>query len=119
MSLWSPATSLSLSKNFCGKKWVYASTRMVIGNSLPGCLCFGGRFLASRLCAVTYREGTRLASVSRAITRAGIAADPDARLEPFHGKRAVMRHAVLHFKTRPPTTDHCALDRNVVTVAGR
>src|SRR5262249_58497233 len=30
-----------------------------------------------------------------------------------------MREAVLHFKTRPPATDHCALDRNFVTEAGR
>src|SRR5215469_10794816 len=30
-----------------------------------------------------------------------------------------MRQAMLHLKTRPPTTDHCALDRNFVTVACR
>jgi hypothetical protein len=28
MSLYSPATSIILSKNFFGKKWVYASIRM-------------------------------------------------------------------------------------------
>src|SRR5215472_7076164 len=133
MSLWSPAISSMRSKNFLGKKCVYASIRMDVA---PG-RCSGSVFaswrtvwqgktegvLARRAGAVhcapviggeTRRDLRRQRLRPEAARLAHRAHHPDARLEALDRELAVEGKAVHQAEARTPEASKARLDDHVV-----